>query len=712
MARGNADPIAKEYYAYKKRQEQQRLTREGKQGSAVGGRADAPLNRYADPEREGLEQVWQADGVAQDQPLDVGESVSAPTDIAALNRGKDLPESEAFQWEEDAEEEDNTLLRAFDFLKKNAVKAGVRAAQASKNLLGRGKTGKNRVDYVEGEDDPEEFARARGGQAADAAADDDDIYEFVYVPNPTVTAAPSTEDDNSDRHAAFRRDSANRKADLDADDEPVDIVDIPRTEKKTPLDADSAPSDPPEAAKPGRAEPEDVEDAPSSIHRKNAPVKRRKVAEKAARKSAHDIDDHDSKDDSEEKYDFDFADPSGIMISPRARPQTAEKAPFSSDRPFGVAEPQPRAVEVPFEVTERPAQPDAPAGQDPGNLIAMIDQKWANKSKDEPPEAADGDSGGGDEVVPKPKARVSPFGWRGVAQRGETEKSALNRPRAKADDAEDDYVFDDIVTAPRAKQEGVSRMSEQRKKGSTPQRPTNDAPFLDADQPSLSRRERRALAEASENRAADQKELNLDARAAVFEDDPTVEFKPIRDAKDDGRSAPRANVRPTRQKPVFIDDDDEEDDDGMVRRPPAKLQKESKRRVYDDDDDYYEDDYDDEYESEYEEGSFGKRFLGFLKGLILIALLLLLAVLALRLTEANGAISLDGLRDSVGGYIPYVNEVFPAPPVKEESKHEEEPEPTPTPTDPDDQNGEDSDEPFGGGEDGDQGAGGGEDNVG
>ena len=50
----------------------------------------------------------------------------------------------------------------------------------------------------------------------------------------------------------------------------------------------------------------------------------------------------------------------------------------------------------------------------------------------------------------------------------------------------------------------------------------------------------------------------------------------------------------------------------------------------------------------------------------MIALILLLAVLALRGAEANDQLSLDGLRNTVGGVVPFVHQLFPEP-LKEEA---------------------------------------------
>jgi hypothetical protein len=191
-------------------------------------------------------------------------------------------------------------------------------------------------------------------------------------------------------------------------------------------------------------------------------------------------------------------------------------------------------------------------------------------------------------------------------------------------------------------------------------------------QPTMSRRERRALA------AAQQKEKGEDDLPAV--DEPTALFtmsrkhedeeKPVRagrveDEDDEGEDDVKpVKVRKARKakKPAYEEDDgDDEDED----EKPARKKE---RKVYqEDEDDEDEDDLEmDEYDDDDESMGFGKRLLAFLKGLIVIALILLLSILALRVAEANHQISLDGVRNTVGGVVPFVNQIFPEP-AKEEA---------------------------------------------
>lgn len=198
------------------------------------------------------------------------------------------------------------------------------------------------------------------------------------------------------------------------------------------------------------------------------------------------------------------------------------------------------------------------------------------------------------------------------------------------------------------------------------------------DTPSLSRRERRRLAEASAGKKPAESsvltaELNQ-TNDGVVDDTPTQEYKPTRNQKppvkkpivlldedeDDLMDAPgedsfiASRVKPVKT-PISLDDDDEDDEDEKPRSSRKPL-------VYDDeDDDDDDDDYDDYEDDDEEEVSFGQRILGFLKGLLVIALILLLTILALRLAEASGRISLDVLRERAGSSIPFIHTLFPKP---------------------------------------------------
>ena len=191
--------------------------------------------------------------------------------------------------------------------------------------------------------------------------------------------------------------------------------------------------------------------------------------------------------------------------------------------------------------------------------------------------------------------------------------------------------------------------------------------------PSLSRRERRMLAEAAGNAASTANSLKEKAEddldqisEAIAEDEqPTVEYKPVR-------------AKAERKKPVVLLDDEDEDEDEDDEEEEVETKKgkkarrpEKKREVYDDDEDEddeddedYDDDDDDDYdddEDEDDEISVGKRIFGFLKALIAIFLLLALIVLALRVGESAGYVKLDWIRDKVGSRIGFVNTLFPEP---------------------------------------------------
>lgn len=200
-------------------------------------------------------------------------------------------------------------------------------------------------------------------------------------------------------------------------------------------------------------------------------------------------------------------------------------------------------------------------------------------------------------------------------------------------------------------------------------------------------------------------------RSRKADDQSTRRFKPVRasgleedDEEDEdtsvrirgrkakkGRKEDQGDDAPARtrgKKPMFAQGSDEDDDDDITTRVRGK-----KLRVYRDedleDDDYddYEDgdDYDyvdyeydpydneDEDEEGYEEErvGFGKRLLRFLRGLLLIALVLLVAILTLRQLEASEKLSLDLLRNSVGTILP-LDKVFPKPEVPDTPKLPEE----------------------------------------
>ena len=172
------------------------------------------------------------------------------------------------------------------------------------------------------------------------------------------------------------------------------------------------------------------------------------------------------------------------------------------------------------------------------------------------------------------------------------------------------------------------------------------------------------------------------ARTAYEVDEPTQQFKPL-------RVRPARTAAPEPVRPVEFDDeyDEDEDDDLPVRKAakpakPPKPPKEKKRRVYQDEDledeEYeeegrYDDDYDDDYDDEYDDYdedderyedeyhvSGGRRFLGFLKGLLIFILFLAVCVLALRQLEASRLISLGALRDAAGQVVP-INLILPSP---------------------------------------------------
>jgi len=221
------------------------------------------------------------------------------------------------------------------------------------------------------------------------------------------------------------------------------------------------------------------------------------------------------------------------------------------------------------------------------------------------------------------------------------------------------------------------------------------------DTPTLSRRERRMLAEAAEAKNnAESSTLSEDltqTEEGVVDDTPTQEYTPVRtqqtpakkpvilpdDDEEDEEEEEEVPVKPAKKSskkaakkapkkqlpPEDDEDEDEDEDDEDEEVQPKRGRKSAKRPVYDDDDedeDDEDDDDDDDYEDDdedEEEVSFGTRVLGFLKALLVIVLLILLVILALRLAEAGGHINLEPLRAKVGSSVPFIHTLFPAPSV-------------------------------------------------
>ena len=227
---------------------------------------------------------------------------------------------------------------------------------------------------------------------------------------------------------------------------------------------------------------------------------------------------------------------------------------------------------------------------------------------------------------------------------------------------------------------------------------------LDAEDEVPSRRARRA-ARATPQRneeaiAAQRQTAQPDKDQAAededeeFVDEPTQAFRPLRRSRgeDDQRTRRFQPVRLAGRLDEDAEDEDYEDDedDDLPVRGYAK-RRHGGLRVYrdeelDDEDDDYDDDYDEspyddeEYDDAYDEESvsFGKRLLRFFRGLLIVVLVLLIAVLALRQLEANGRISLDVLRNSIGVLVP-LDKVFPTPGPNEDNLKDEQPDITPVP---------------------------------
>lgn len=424
-----------------------------------------------------------------------------------------------------------------------------------------------------------------------------------------------------------------------------------------------------------------------------------------------------------------------------AQPEAAQEAPLQTE-PIAQAEPVPAAEAIPEteplpEAEPAPAEAAARAGgleeaeeeaasepiQEPsrakvyGDEQDLPEQTGFEDAEEEEDDLAVEDDEEEEDEDDEEGEPFNPFGWiKSKLSTAKQKRPASIKTRAKVEDQEDDEGFEDDIDfglqqpvqaaaqspaargnrfvsadgriqgmeqpeqekrAPEARQnEGGSQMEDKNKKPSMTELLAAD---LD-DQPVMSRRARRRRADEEE---AAQVDLTQPAEETEFPvDEPTVEFKPIRNRADEPaapKPVPRKK-RPPRVVELPEEDDEEEEEIEEVRKParrpsqpkraPKPQPQPKKRRVYsdedyddeydDDYDDYDDDDYDDDDYDDDERGGFGKRFLGFLKVVVVIILILALSVLALQQLEANGRVNLDWLRNTVGMVLPVEN-LFPAP---------------------------------------------------
>lgn len=421
------------------------------------------------------------------------------------------------------------------------------------------------------------------------------------------------------------------------------------------------------------------------------------------------------------------------------QPEAAQEAPLQTE-PTAQAEPVPAAEAIPEtepvpEAEPAPAEAAARAGgleeaeeaapepiQEPsrpkvhGDEQDLPEQTGFEDEEEEEDDLAVEDDEEEEDEDDEEGEPFNPFGWiKSKLSTAKQERPAPVKRQAEVEDQEDDEEFEDdidfglqqpvqasdqstaargnrfvaadgriqgmeqpeqVKRAPEARQnEGGSQMEDKNKKPSMTELLAAD---LD-DQPVMSRRARRRRAD-EENAA--QVDLTQPAEETEFPvDEPTVEFKPIRNRAEE-TAAPKPvsrKKRPPRVVELPEEDGEEEEEIEEVRKParrpsqpkraPKPQPQPKKRRVYsdedyddeydDDYDDYDDDDYDDDYDDD-ERGGFGKRFLGFLKVVVVIILILALSVLALQQLEANGRVNLDWLRNTVGMVLPVEN-LFPAP---------------------------------------------------
>ena len=351
----------------------------------------------------------------------------------------------------------------------------------------------------------------------------------------------------------------------------------------------------------------------------------------------------------------------------------ADVAPIESPAAAGLS------LEMPFEPEEEEFEEDAPKA----DLLFGLRSLFSRKKKKAGEVEEDGEEYEGDEEADEEETEEDDEEYEedepSVGFKGRL-KSLFGRKKVEDDededededeyeDGEEEDDGDDASAAPiNQKKERTMNMEDNQKSLSE---------LLAegmSDTPSLSRRERRALSAAGDGEkknaakdVADDLEMDLSDRAV--EDEPTVEFHPVHKAS---RKPLDELDYEDEDEDDYDDEDEEEEEEVKTRKRREKTKKKEKKRYeeddeddYDDeDDDYDEDDEEDDEEDdddEEEETSFVKRLLGFFKGLLAVALIVLLAVFALRLLEASGRVSLDWLRNGVGERLPFVTPVFPKP---------------------------------------------------
>lgn len=446
-----------------------------------------------------------------------------------------------------------------------------------------------------------------------------------------------------------------------ADQAPADIPDVR---------ADQAPADIPD----DRADqaPADIPDVRADQAPADIPVPKEAHLEASAPDSQQ-LDEEDEEDEALEKR------PKRFSFWPKGLKHAGRKEKPAQDEP----------EEAPSEAQSQEPQEEEPAEKAPHrhkflSLLGSPSRTSANQDGDDEDDEDIAPSGGGIRLFSRSSGRAkSPT---------KAVKGRALPPEEPEEEADEDMEPQELTPAAEPKKDVFALAAEEEQlalKGTLTQELAQD---LDQEEDTLSRRARRAAQVSRKERRVkavhapvqepEDEDEDEDQEPPV--DEPTQAFRPLRHAyqEDDQRTRRFQPVRKSHGTEPALDEDDEdyddyddydEDDDlpvrGYARRRRGGLRVyqdddlEDEDAGYDDYDDYEESPYEDDYDDDgYEEDrlSFGKRVLRFLRVVLVLALVLLVAVLALRQLEANGVISLNLLRNSIGVLVP-LDKVFPTP---------------------------------------------------
>ena len=458
-----------------------------------------------------------------------------------------------------------------------------------------------------------------------------------------------------------------------ADQAPADIPDdrADQAPADIPNDrADQAPADIPD----DRADqaPADIPDDRADQAPADIPVPK-EVHLEASAPDSQQLDEEDEEDEALEKR------PKRFSFWPKGLKHAGRKEKPAQDEP----------EEAPSEAQSQEPQEEEPAEKAPHrhkflSLLGSPSRTSANQDGDDEDDEDIAPSGGGIRLFSRSSGRAkSPT---------KAVKGRALPPEEPVEEADEDMEPQELTPAAEPKKDVFALAAEEEQlalKGTLTQELAQD---LDQEEDTLSRRARRAAQVSRKERRVkavhapvqEPEDEGEDEDQEPPVDEPTQAFRPLRHAyqEDDQRTRRFQPVRKSHGTEPALDEDDEdyddyddydEDDDlpvrGYARRRRGGLRVyqdddlEDEDAGYDDYDDYEESPYEDDYDDDgYEEDrlSFGKRVLRFLRVVLVLALVLLVAVLALRQLEANGVISLNLLRNSIGVLVP-LDKVFPTP---------------------------------------------------